>query len=80
MRWLRKTALLMIGVLAVSGCTIGGSKRPERPQLCPAPLTPELRPLPVEMLSTPNFEQRALQRGFRTEPSQTFGSDSSSEN
>ena len=68
MHWLRKTALSLTYALALSSCATGG-----KTVLCPAPPTPQLRPIPVEMLSSPSFEQRARDELLEPAQKQTPG-------
>ena len=75
MPWLRKTALSLTCVLAMSSCATGG-----KTALCPAPLTPQARPIPVEMLKTPTFEQQARDELLEPVKTPTPGSGGSSGN
>lgn len=75
MHWLRKTALSLACVLATSSCASGG-----KTVLCPAPLTPQLRPIPAQMLSEPHFEQRVQDELLQPAPKPMPGSPGSSEN
>ena len=74
MHWLRKTALSLTCALAMSSCATGG-----KTVLCPAPLTPQARPIPVDMLKVPTFEQQAQDELLEPVPKPTPGSDGSSE-
>ncbi len=66
-------------VLALCSCSHGGNVRPS----CPPPVVhsaPTLPPTDPELMEQPRFEQRALQRGFRTAPPPMPGSTTSKPN
>ena len=66
MHWLRKTSLSMTCAVALCSCATGG-----KPVLCPAQVTPQLRPIPAEMLAPGNYEQRVREILFKSAPTPT---------